>query len=60
LQGWTDQPEPLRLRQPGGPYGNTLWYYAADVDNNTHGWINDYYLTTPGTATAPQPQTGHC
>lgn len=45
---------------PAGPYGNTLWYYAADVDNNTHGWINDHYLTTPGTAAAPQPQTGHC
>lgn len=43
-----------------GPYGNTLWYLAEDISNNTYGWINDHYLNTPGTATSPQPQTGHC
>jgi hypothetical protein len=45
---------------PTGPYGNTLWYYAYDQNNNTDGWINDHYLNTPGTAANPQPQTQHC
>jgi hypothetical protein len=45
---------------PAGPYGNTLWYMAWDGANNTYGWINDHYLTTPGTAAHPQPQTWEC
>jgi hypothetical protein len=43
-----------------GPYGNTLWYLAEDITNNTYGWINDHYLSTPGTAANPQPQTSRC
>lgn len=43
-----------------GPYGNTLWYFADDLTNNTYGWINDHYLNTPGTAANPQPQTSRC
>ena len=43
-----------------GPYGNTLWYLAYDRNNNTYGFINDHYLTTPGTAASPQPQTYGC
>jgi hypothetical protein len=45
---------------PDGPYGNTLWYVAEDLSNNTYGWINDHYLSTPGTAANPEPQTGRC
>jgi hypothetical protein len=43
-----------------GPYGNTLWYLAEDISNNTYGWINDHYLNTPGTAANPDPQTPIC
>ncbi|MGW4523627.1 hypothetical protein [Amycolatopsis sp. NPDC004378] len=45
---------------PAGPYSNTLWYAAYDETTDAVGWINDHYLNTPGTATAPQPQTGIC
>ena len=45
---------------PAGPYSNTLWYWAQDTANNTYGWISDHNLTTPGTATHPQPQGGEC
>jgi hypothetical protein len=45
---------------PTGPYGNSLWYWAWDLNNNHDGWINDHYLNTPGTAANPQPQTPHC
>jgi hypothetical protein len=43
-----------------GPYGNYLWYYAYDATNNTHGFINDHYLTTTDTANNPDPLTGEC
>lgn len=43
-----------------GPYGNTLWYSAFDEKTDTYGWINDHYLSTPGTAASPQPQTWAC
>jgi hypothetical protein len=42
------------------PYGNILWYLGEDITNDTYGWINDHYLSTPGTAANPQPQTGSC
>jgi hypothetical protein len=45
---------------PAGPYGNTLWYDATDNVNGYSGWINDHYLSTPGTAANPQPQTAEC
>jgi len=41
-----------------GPYGNTVWYYATDGTNE--GFINDHFLSTPGTAANPQFQTMHC
>jgi hypothetical protein len=43
-----------------GPYSNTLWYQAYDLQTNTYGFINDHYLNTPGTAAAPDPQTYGC
>jgi hypothetical protein len=44
-----------------GSYGNTLWYLANDpARGGSYGWINDHWLSTPGTAASPQPQTGHC
>lgn len=45
---------------PVGPYGNTLWYDAVDNADGYTGWINDHYLSTPGTAASPQPQTAEC
>lgn len=42
-----------------GPYGNTVWYLAAN-DKATVGFINDHFLDTPGTAANPQFQTPHC
>jgi hypothetical protein len=45
---------------PAGPYDNRLWYEAIDYANGYAGWINDHYLSTPGTAAHPQPQTAEC
>jgi hypothetical protein len=46
--------------QAEGPYGNTLWYLAMTENGAQSGWINDHYLSTPGTAAAPEPQVPHC
>lgn len=35
-----------------GPYNNTVWYFAQDASGK-HGWINDHWLNTPGTAAQP-------
>lgn len=43
-----------------GPYANTLWYEAVDYTRGGSGWVNDHYLSTPGTAAAPQPQGNEC
>lgn len=47
---------------PAGPYGNTLWYLAANLTHpaDGQGYINDHYLNTPGTAGNPQPQGDRC
>jgi hypothetical protein len=48
---------------PGGPYGDRLWYWGeaySGARGSGQGWINDHYLTTPGTAAAPQPQGPRC
>lgn len=39
---------------------NPLWYYAYSYTRNQWGWVNDHYLTTPGTAASPQPQGYPC
>lgn len=45
---------------PASPNNNTLWYEAYDVARGTHGWIDDDYLSTPGTASSPQLRTDPC
>lgn len=50
---------------PVGPYGNRLWYFAAQFSpqppvGDGQGWISDHYLDTPGTAANPQPVTSRC
>ena len=52
--------ECYELGAPAGPYDNPLWYEAINYVTGYAGWINDHYLSTPGTAAHPQPQTGEC
>jgi hypothetical protein len=43
------------------PYSaNHLWYWSYDYNRGQAGWVNDHFLTTPGTAAAPQPVTLPC
>lgn len=44
---------------PAGPYGNTLWYETFTSDA-AFVFINDHYLSTPGTAANPDPQGTPC
>lgn len=50
-----------------GPTGNHLWYQASNSSRNVDpsgslegGWVNDHYLSTPGTAINPEPQGPEC
>ena len=52
------RPRLLLLRQRTGPYGNTLWYLAEDITNNTYGWINDPTSAPPEPRPGPSPRHG--
>jgi hypothetical protein len=50
-----------------GPTNNHLWYLARNLSRNQQpdgnyeeGYVNDHYLSTPGTARSPEPQGFPC